>query len=336
MTVSRATGDTADATPESGIVWAYHFDPDGTARLVANEGVGEAIASHVGWTWVHLSLADARCRKWIGHSTFMSELARETLLGADEHMRLEVVGDEIVGVVPDLQQEFSQAGDLLVRVRFVMSERMLISARRSPAHAVERNRRAIESGKRFPTAISLLDAIVDQFADVVGHMAEQLGAELDTIEDNLLHDEPADHRPRLGRVRSQAVRVHRQLQQLRGTFHRLEQRLVMEKSAIARPIGALAQKLDAIDHEFGSVHERSRLLLDEMAAKMTDITNRRLFTLSILTACLLPPTLVTGFFGMNTKDMPFQNIDGGTWFAAVIAFLGGAVTYWALRRLRAF
>jgi zinc transporter len=264
------------------------------------------------------------------------ELARETLLGADDHMRLELIGHEIVGIVPDLQQEFSQTGESLVRVRFVMSERLLISARRSPAHAVERNRRAIEAGKRFPTAMSLLDAIVDQFADVVGHMAERLGAELDTIEDNLVHEEPDDHRPHIGRVRSQAVRVHRQLQQLRGMFHRLENRLIVEKSPMAQPIGALAQKLDAIDHEFGSVHERSRVLLDEMAAKMTEITNRRLFTLSILTACLLPPTLVTGFFGMNTKDMPFQNTDGGTWFALIVAFAAGAVSYWALRRMRAF
>ena len=84
------------------------------------------------------------------------------------------------------------------------------------------------------------------------------------------------------------------------------------------------------------MHERARLLLDEMAAKMTDITNRRLFTLSILTACLLPPTLVTGFFGMNTKDMPFQNTDGGTWFALLVAFAAGALSYWALRRMRAF
>jgi len=77
-------------------------------------------------------------------------------------------------------------------------------------------------------------------------------------------------------------------------------------------------------------------LLDEMAAKMTEITNRRLFTLSILTACLLPPTLVTGFFGMNTKDMPFQNTDGGTWCALAVAFAAGALSYWALRRMRAF
>ena len=116
-------------------------------------------------------------------------------------------------------------------------------------------------------------------------------------------------------MRLQAVRVHRQLAQLRGMFHRIEPRMAAEHAPVAQAIRALAQKLDAIDHEVASLHERARLLLDEIAAKMTEITNRRLFTLSILTACLLPPTLVTGFFGMNTKDLPFQNTDGGTWMA---------------------
>ena len=81
---------------------------------------------------------------------------------------------------------------------------------------------------------------------------------------------------------------------------------------------------------------RSQSTLDEFDTKMMAVTNRRLFTLSILTACLLPPTLVTGFFGMNTKDMPFQNTEGGTWWAALFALAAGLTCYWALRRLRAF
>ena len=68
---------------------------------------------------------------------------------------------------------------------------------------------------------------------------------------------------------------------------------------------------------------------------MSAITNRRLFTLSILSACLLPPTLVTGVFGMNTKNLPFQNTDGGTWYALMIAAAAGATAYWVLQRLRA-
>ena len=51
-------------------------------------------------------------------------------------------------MVPDLHQDFAQPGQDLVRLRFVMTERMLITARQRPAHSVETNRRAIESGKR--------------------------------------------------------------------------------------------------------------------------------------------------------------------------------------------
>jgi zinc transporter len=239
-------------------------------------------------------------------------------------------------VVPDLHQEFAQLGENLVRLRFVMTERMLITARQRPAHSIESNRRAIESGKRFPTAISFLDSVIDQFADEIARMAETLGDELDRAEDHVLHQEPDDERQRIGRVRLQAVRVHRQLAQLRGMFHRLEPRLAAHDTQAAGAIRGLAQKLDAIDHEVGSLHERARLLLDELDAKMTTVTNRRLFTLSILTACLLPPTLVTGFFGMNTKDIPFQDTDGGTWMAALVALAAGLTCYWALRRLRAF
>jgi zinc transporter len=99
---------------------------------------------------------------------------------------------------------------------------------------------------------------------------------------------------------------------------------------------ALAQKLDVIDHEVGSLQERARLLLEEIAAKMTEITNRQLFTLSVLTACLLPPTLVTGFFGMNTEGLPLRETRGGTWIATALLVASSAASYWALRRMRAF
>jgi len=327
----------ADATPATGIVWAYRFQPDGTAEPIAPAKIKSALTElSSGWLWLHLALADTRCRNWIAQHAPVSELAREVLRGSDRHLRLDILGQEIVGVVPDLHQEFAQPGENLVRLRFVMTERMLITARQRPVHSIESNRRAIESGKRFPTAISFLDAVIDQFADAVGRMAETLGDELDRAEDHVMNEEPADERPRIGRVRMRAVRVHRQLAQLRGMFHRLEPRLVAHSATIAAAIRALAQKLDALDHEVGSLHERSRLLLDELDAKMTAVTNRRLFTLSILTACLLPPTLVTGFFGMNTKDMPFQNSDGGTWIAATVALVAALGCYWALRRMRAF
>lgn len=332
-----AAPDLADAAPATGIVWVYRFGADGAAELIPNDQADAALAAHgAGWVWVHLALADVRCRTWIMQHAPISELAREVLAGPDRHLRLDILGREIVGVVPDLHHDFDHPSDDLVRLRFVMTERMMITARQKPVHSVEINRRAIDSGRRFPTAVSFLDAVIDQFADAIGRMAERLGDELDTVEDHVMHDAPEHDRHRLGRIRLQAVRVHRQLAQLKAMFQRLEPRVAADNAEVAAVIGTLAQKLDAIDHEAAALHERARLLLDELAARMTEITNKRLFTLSILTACLLPPTLVTGFFGMNTKDLPFAETAGGTWWAALVALAAAATSYWALRRLRAF
>ena len=334
--MATANIDSAAGSEAIGLLWVYRFLEDGSAEAVACEQAAAALASHEGWTWVHLGLADTRARNWIAQRAPLSDAARDVLIGADEHLRLDIFGSEIVGVVPDLQRDFAKPTEELVRLRFVLTERMLITARRSPAHSVDLTRRAIEAGRKFPTAISFLDAVIDQFADAIGHMTETVGEQLDEIERQVLHQELGNERDQLGRIRLQTARVHRQLAQLRGLFHRLEPRLAQHNAPVALAVRALAQKLDALDHEAAALHDRARLLLDEVAAKMTEITNRRLFTLSILTACLLPPTLVTGFFGMNTKDMPFQNTDGGTWLALLVAAAAGAISYWALARMRAF
>jgi len=324
-------------TPTMGIVWAYRFHADGSATPVANEQVDAALAEPDGsWVWVHLALADNRCRAWIAQAAPVSSVARELLGGGDTHLRLDIIGHELIGVLPDLHQEFSHASEDLVRLRFVMGPHFVITARQRPVHSVENTRRAVESGKRFPNAVALLDAIIDQFADAIARMADQLGAELDAVEDNVMSDEPSDERHRIAHVRLQAMRVHRQLAQLRSIFHRAEPSVARENAAAGALISTLAQKLDGIDSEVASLHERARLLRDEIAANMTEVTNRRLLTLSILTAFLLPPTLVTGFFGMNTKDLPFQDIEGGTWWAAACAISVAALTYFMLRRIRAF
>ena len=76
------TSDLADATPATGIVWAYRFRPDGAAEPIAQAKIEGALADHGGgWIWLHLALADTRCRTWIAQQAPVSEMAREVLAG---------------------------------------------------------------------------------------------------------------------------------------------------------------------------------------------------------------------------------------------------------------
>ena len=322
-------------TSDIGVISAYRFADDGSATKLDIANLDAELADPRGWLWLHFSLANRRCHDWLATQAPLSDIARETLLDTDEHIRLDIFGDEIAGVLPDLHQEFMQEGDDLVRVHFAISQRLMITARRKPLRAIELTRRTIDMGRKFPTPVSLFDAIVDQFADVIGRYSASLGDELDVVENHVLHDEIDEERMRLGRVRLQAIRTRRQLSQIRALFHRLETREEVESEALLTAMRKLAQKFDGLDYEFSAIYERARLLQDEIAGRMTAITNRRLFTLSVLTACLLPSTLVTGFFGMNTKDMPFQTGDGGTWYALLLVIAAGGLTWWLLRRTKA-
>ena len=245
------------ALADIGVISAYRFVDDGSATKLDVANLDAELADPQGWLWLHFNLSNRRCHDWLAKSAPLSDVARETLLDPDEHIRLDIFGDEIAGVLPDLHQEFMQEGDDLVRMHFAISSKLMITARRKPLRAIELTRRTLDGGRKFRTPVSLFDAIVDQFADVIGRYSAGLGDELDIVENHVLHDEIDDERLRLGRVRLQAIRTRRQLSQIRALFHRMETREDIESETLLSAMRKLAQKFDALDYEF-SAHLRAR------------------------------------------------------------------------------
>jgi zinc transporter len=54
--------------------------------------------------------------------------------------------------------------------------------------------------------------------------------------------------------------------------------------------------------------------------------------LSVITALLLPPTLITGIFGMNTAGLPLTKDDDGFLIAMGLAIFAAILAFWILRR----
>ena len=73
-----------------------------------------------------------------------------------------------------------------------------------------------------------------------------------------------------------------------------------------------------------------------MTSLMAEETNRHLYVLSILTTLLLPPTLVTGVFGMNTKGLPLTDVESGFLWAAALMVGSAGAAYLIMRRIGVF
>jgi zinc transporter len=328
--VGAPLSDYASVVP--GLVWAFRLHSDGSAESLPIDAPIEF--SHDGRLWLHCNLTDARARQWLAAAEIPS-LARELLVSHDNYQQLHTIDNCVYGVFSDLVRDIDAATEDTGFFRFAMTERLLISGRYQALCSVDATRRVLEGGHRVSNVAALLEKIIDEVADTMDRMADKIGSELDVIEERILAGEAkSEMRRDLGKSRRTCVRLHRQLAGLRVLFHRLEQKNTDHlHPEIRLHAGKLAQRLDGLDHDIVELRERSRLLEEEIRFKLEEESNRHLHALSVVTTLLLPPTLVTGIFGMNTKGLPLTDVESGFLWAAALMIGASGLAYLIMRRL---
>ena len=323
-----------------GLIFALTFDAEGRGRQV---GPGDEIPSlddpDHGFVWLHVDLVDARTEALILEGRLGPARLAAATFARDEHQRVVVDGPHAGFVIADRERAFdgSSSEEPNGRLHCILGPRFLVSGRRHATACAVVARDAVLSGTLVPGPAKLLERFVGSTVEALIATADRLSSSLDAIEDDMLDEAKAEDPRPLGPIRRQSVRSHRQLAGLRAVFHRLEDEAGTEGDQLPEAVGAMAarvvQRLDSLHRDMHVLSERSRLLQDEIAARTTSLTNRRLFTLSILTALFLPPTLVTGVFGMNTKGLFFSESENGSVIALAIGVSAALAVYFVIRRL---
>jgi magnesium transporter/zinc transporter len=193
-------------------------------------------------------------------------------------------------------------------------------------------------GRRFPGVLHLFDGIIHGFAGALAAVSQQMAEQLDEVEDGLLDDHETGDYESLGSVRRRAVRLHRQALPLRAMLHHLiENRPSWFTEDAAEDCHQVAHHVDSVAADLVALQERAHALQDELASRQAEVTNRRLMLLSVISAVMLPPTLISGVFGMNVDGLPFKDespygfiLTMGLMFFAVAALL------FVLRRMKMF
>lgn len=329
---SSARSAASDYGVIPGLVWAFHIREDGSSEPLPSD---QAIsAARHGWHWLHLDLTDARVRSWLQRIN-MPAKAVELLVNEDNHQQLHTDGACTYGEIADLSRDLGMSADEFAHLHFVMNEHLLLTGRYRPLNAVDKVREHIQLGQiRLPTVAALLEHIIDHVADTVERLGDNLGDELDKIEDGLIRGEKIEGRQALANARRTSVKLHRQLAGLRSVLTRLERDDAPDmKPALLLATNKLAQRLDALDHDFIEIRDRSGLLQEEIGAATAEKTQRSLSMLTVFSMLLLPPTFVSGFFGMNTKGLLFEDNPNGTYWAIGLILLSVALVILFMKRI---
>jgi zinc transporter len=319
-----------------GLVWAYRFPPEaGKAVRLTNSAPLTELTTDGGFYWLHLNLADARVPALLETLDGLTEDAKAALTTHDSHAAVTVDDQMLYGTLVDCQREFDQDTSDLGWLHFAISDRFIITTRLQPLRSVERARALLEKNPaKIARPVDLFEMLVVEFQRTLIAIVIELTEELNVIEDYVYDNTPRDERRRLAPVRRTVVRLHRHLRTVLTLMRRAsasdDDEMPFGFEDVA---GRLTGRLESVDHDIYALQDRARLLHEEIDSKLSSETNRHLYILSIMTAFLLPPTLVTGFFGMNTANLPFAQGTGGTEYAIALIIASVLLAWWLLKRI---
>ncbi|KQV68439.1 transporter [Rhizobium sp. Root1220] len=319
-----------------GLVWAYRFPPEGGKAIrLQNSALQAELTNGGGFYWLHLNLADARVPALLDGLEGLNDDARSALTTRDTHSAVTVDEQMLYGTLVDCQREFDHETADLGWLHFAISDRFIITSRLQPLRSVERARMLIEKNPaKFARPVDLFEALVIEFQRTLISIVMEMTEQLNVIEDYVYDNTPRDERRRLAPVRRTVVRLHRHLRTVLSLMRRAAASDDEEMPFGFEDIAArLTSRLESVDHDIYALQDRARLLHEEIDSKLSTETNRHLYILSLMTAFLLPPTLVTGFFGMNTANLPFAQGSGGTEYAIGLIVASILLAWWLLKRV---
>jgi zinc transporter len=335
--------DKRDASAPPGFITAFRFSGGQALRLSWDEA-RESIVGE-GPTWLHLSANDDTVEGWLEGVTSMPDVAREFLNGEDKRPRVHIGSNFMYGVVADLElvaktpdaaaPDAREANRATGALRFYVDKHRMITVRARPLQSTDRLRHAVLEGTMFRDTVDLFAGLIRALNDTFADRIDEIGDCLDDVEEDVLEGGHSKCRAVLGDVRRRIVEVKRFIDPERNALTQL----VLRKLDWAEPrsMEALVQAIQVLNGLGGGLeglYERAKLLQDEIAAALSEDINRKLLWLAIMSALLLPATLVTGIFGMNVAGLPGTKDPGSFWIVVGVMAGCAAITILLLRRLR--
>ncbi|WP_370685923.1 CorA family divalent cation transporter [Komagataeibacter diospyri] len=342
--MDNATGLSVDmlsaSSVSNGLVWAIACQPGQKPERLTDEQIVRALegsppSEPATWVWLHYDIVHTASRAHIQAIPCLSEEVRLALGSTDRGTNVEAEGNIVYGALPGFDDAMSEDDKNLSAWRFAVLPDLLITTRRQPVPALGVIYRAMQRAS-YDSPAEVVDHTLLEFADTVRRNIAMLDDQLDRAEDLLLtldqHTDFGRISGLIGRVRRRSTELRRVISPVDRIFHNED--LELPEWAEDDIRDRSQRQIHAALDDLLALQDRARSLQDELASGQAEETNRRLYTVSIVTTLMLPATFVTGFFGMNTGGMFLATGTLGTVEAGGICFVFMMITWLLLKIMK--
>jgi len=325
-----------------GPIWGYHFVPNQPARSITSEDAVRFLFLTAPspdqpneFLWLHFSLSNAASEPWLRRYLTLPDAFYESLQSDIDATHLEQDGDALVARVHDVLFDFTFDVPVATTTLCV-KPRVLVSAHIRPWRSIDQLRAAVQGGQVFHSAIEILARLLRDQANVLVDIVRKAKKRVGPMEEQLLAEHVSVSRSELGTLRRMLVRLQRLLAPEPAAFFRLLSRPPdwISQDELQN-LQQAAEKFSTAISDTAALVERVKQLQEELAALVSEQTNRTLFVLTMVTVLALPINLVAGLFGMNVGGIPLNQYPYGFFLVlGPLLILTAFLAYWTLGRRR--
>ncbi len=317
-----------------GLLYAFILNGKGGGKAVGWPEI-ETWTPDQGILWVHLDHKGSSTRQYLERKSGIDPLICQTLLQEEVRPRVLPLDDSMLVVLRGVNLNPGSEPQDMVGVRVFLAPDRIVSLRHRRLMAVNDLREAIEAGTGPVGPGDFLHRLAERLIDRMGPVVNDLDDRVDELEDEVLTEHNAALRTKIAEIRREAISLRRYLAPQRDVVARLplEQASWLDASHKAH-LREIADRTLRYVEDLDAARERAAVTQDELNNRLSDQMNRTMYLLTIVAAVLLPPSLITGLFGINVGGMPgVENIWAFT--GVVLALIAIAVVeVILLRRLK--
>ncbi|WP_200340026.1 zinc transporter ZntB [Rhodovibrio sodomensis] len=329
------------------------------ARALRGDGAGPAVDPPFA-DWLHLDATRPDSVYWLRHESGIPPLAVDGLLAPETRPRCEAVDGGLLLILRGVNLNASADPDDMVSLRVWIApggtaddtgaqpdrggrqvrqpkRPGIVSVRLRRLMAVQDVVDALDAGRGPASPGAVAVQLAERLAQRMAPTIDRLDDELDALEVAVAAPGGTAGqrvRPRLLRLRHQALTLRRYLAPQRAALQRLLD-LAPDwldaglRARLREALDAVTRYVEALD----TARERAAVIQDELANAVAERLNARMYVLSVVAAVFLPLGFVTGLLGVNVAGVP--GTDTPWAFAAVAAGSAGvaAVEIWLFKRL---
>ncbi len=302
---------------------ALLLDRNGSAKELSYDDINNNQLQTNGILWVHFDYSSQMAKDWIRNKSGIDSVAMDALLTEETRPRTTILNDSFLIALRGVNLNPNSKPEDMVSIRLFISDNLIITTKRRNLLSVDeiidslKKRVGPKSSSEFLNELTY--RVTSRMENVIGELEDRT----DFLEESLVDFKDLKFRSELLAIRRETIILRRYLFPQKEAISKLYHDKVTwldeyEKLELRETNDQVMRYIEELD----TIKDKVALIQEDLANKLSEQMNKKMYVLSIISVIFLPLSFLTGLLGINVGGIPgAENENAFYIFVGILALI---------------